>query len=134
MKEITQKKQGDANPDILIVDDDISVVRLLRISLKRIGYHVRSALNGMEALKEVKNSKPDAIILDVLMPEVDGLSLLEKFKSESHTEDIPVILLTVRKDQNDIKAGYDLGADYYITKPFKVENIIDTVRRATADR
>lgn len=100
---------------ILIVDDDPHVIQFVRMHLEREGYQVIEACSGLEALDRVREALPDLVLLDVIMPEMDGFETLKLLRELS---DVPVIMLTVKADRSDRIRGLELGADDYITKPF----------------
>lgn len=108
------------NPkNVLVVDDSRTIVAILRDMLKTEGYAVRCAYSGEEALDLLKDEQPDLMILDVLMPNMNGLQVLSTIKGCGETSSVPVIMLTSSGKHDDILEGYKLGADYYITKPFR---------------
>ena len=114
---------------ILVVDDSPTIVSILRDMLKSEGYRVRCAYSGEDALEHLTEETPDLIILDVLMPHMSGLELLSKIKMSPATVSIPVIMLTASGKNDDVLAGYKLGADYYITKPFKQTELLNGIER-----
>lgn len=118
-----------ANEHVLIVDDDEDVLELVRYNLNRNGYHVETATSEECALSNTKTKLPDLIILDLMLPGIDGLEVCKKLKSDVKTEDIPIIMLTVRTEETDIVTGLELGADDYITKPFSLKVLVARVRR-----
>lgn len=109
---------------ILIIDDEDDILELLRFNLSREGYSVVEARNGTEALKLVTSSRPDAIILDLMLPGMDGLDICRAIKSNVETVNIPVIMLTAKGDDVDVVTGLELGADDYIPKPFSTRVVI----------
>lgn len=118
-----------ANEKILIVDDEEDVLELVRYNLGRNGYKVETAATGEEALEKARAKLPDLIILDLMLPCIDGLEVCKKLKSNTKTENIPVIMLTAKGDETDVVAGLELGADDYVTKPFSPKVLIARVRR-----
>ena len=112
---------------ILVVDDEIYIVHILDFSLGMEGYEVITALDGEEALRKVKEAKPDLIVLDIMMPKMDGYETCQALKSDEATRDIPVILLSAKGRNVDMQAGYDVGADDYITKPFSPRKLVDRI-------
>jgi CheY-like chemotaxis protein len=119
------------NPkSILVVDDSRTIVSILRDMLKSEGYRVRCAYSGEEALEHLTEETPDLIILDVLMPKMNGLEVLSKIKASPETSSIPVIMLTSSGKHDDVLEGYKLGAEYYVTKPFKQAELIHGIERA----
>ena len=103
---------------ILIVDDEEVIRKFLRIHLSKLGYEVKEAADGAEALKQLGKDDFDLLICDILMPNKDGWQVLKEMRSDPKTKDIPVIVLTAKNEDSDMFKGYDLGANYYMTKPF----------------
>jgi len=118
-----------AKENILIVDDEEDVLELVRFNLEKNGYKTETAVSGEEALKKAKAKRPDLIILDLMLPGIDGLEVCKNLKSDTKTENIPVIMLTARSEETDIVTGLELGAQDYITKPFSPKILIARVRR-----
>ncbi|MBK7216838.1 MAG: response regulator transcription factor [Candidatus Promineofilum sp.] len=115
-------------PDtILIVDDEPSVVEVVALYLQREGFHVRTARDGAEALLALSGERPALVILDVMLPHIDGLSILRRLR-QNPAGNVPVILLTARGQEVDRIAGLDLGADDYVTKPFSPAELVSRVR------
>jgi two-component system KDP operon response regulator KdpE len=110
---------------ILIVDDEKRMVRFIRLNLEHDGFQVISAYNGKEALDQVRNALPDLILLDVMMPDIDGFQVLEKIREFSS---VPVIMLTAKGEEDDRVRGLELGADDYVTKPFSPRELVSRVR------
>jgi CheY-like chemotaxis protein len=103
---------------VLIVDDEEVIRKLLRIHLVKWGYEVREAIDGAQALEQIGKDDFDLLICDILMPNMDGWQVLKEVKSNPKTKDMPVIVLTAKNEDTDMFKGYDLGASYYMTKPF----------------
>jgi len=103
---------------IMVVDDDHELVTIVRVILEQKGFNVRCAYNGSQLFAGLDEHKPDLIILDIMMPEMDGLEVLRRLKAVPETSSIPVILLTALDEYEDSLTGYKMGADYYIAKPF----------------
>ncbi|NNF06824.1 MAG: response regulator [Candidatus Eisenbacteria bacterium] len=112
---------------ILVVDDEIYIVHILDFSLGMEGYEVVTALDGEQALQKANESKPDLIVLDIMMPKKDGYETCKELKSNPDTKDIPVILLSAKGRNVDQQTGYDVGADDYITKPFSPRKLVDRI-------
>jgi two-component system alkaline phosphatase synthesis response regulator PhoP len=112
---------------ILVVDDEIYIVHILDFSLGMEGYEVVTALDGEEALEKAMDSKPDLIVLDIMMPKMDGYETCKALKADDRTKDIPVILLSAKGRNVDMQTGYDVGADEYITKPFSPRKLVDRI-------
>ncbi len=110
---------------ILVVDDEPDLVHAVRLYLEMEGYLVFAASNGYEALEKVREKLPDLVVLDVMMPEMDGFETLQKIR-EAHT--IPVIMLTVRGEEADKVRGLQLGADDYVTKPFSQRELLSRIQ------
>ena len=112
---------------VLIVDDEPIILMSLEFLLKKSGYKVFIARDGREALDIVEKELPDIILLDVMMPEVDGYEVCQKIKNDKETAHIKIVFLSAKTKQEDIDKGYELGADLYITKPFSTRNLITKV-------
>ena len=108
---------------VLIVDDNEDNVAILRAMLLDRGYEIRIARDGRSALASVRERRPDVILLDIMMPGMDGMEVLDQLKRDPRHGTIPVIMLTARAEDRDVLAGYETGADYYITKPFTMRQI-----------
>lgn len=119
-----------ANEKILVVDDENDILELVRYNLETKGYQISLAMTGEEAIESAKSSKPDLIILDLMLPGIDGLEVCRNLKSEPETKKIPIIMLTAKGEEADIVMGLELGADDYITKPFSIKVLIARVRTA----
>ena len=114
---------------ILAVDDEKNVVRLLQVRLKALGYEVVTAYDGETALQKVAECPPDLVLLDVVMPKVNGFEVLRRLKANPETAPIPVIMLTARGQFEDLAHGYGEGADWYFHKPFNVGELEQFVLR-----
>ncbi len=112
---------------ILVVDDEIYIVHILDFSLGMEGYEVVTALDGEQALEKVAQQKPDLIVLDIMMPKLDGYETCKALKSKPETKDIPVILLSAKGRNVDQKTGFEVGADDYLTKPFSPRKLVDRI-------
>jgi two-component system KDP operon response regulator KdpE len=110
---------------ILVVDDEPRMTRFIRMNLELEGYRVVEAHDGVDALEKVRTALPDLVILDVMMPELDGFDTLEMLREVSN---VPVIMLTVRADEEDKVRGLELGADDYVTKPFGARELVSRVK------
>jgi two-component system KDP operon response regulator KdpE len=110
---------------VLVVDDESRMVRFVRMNLELEGYQVTEAGTGMEALEKVRDDLPDLVLLDVMMPEMDGFETLERLREIST---VPVIMLTVKGDEEDRIRGLELGADDYVTKPFSPRELASRIR------
>ena len=114
-----------AGKKILVVDDDVKTVELVKLYLNRDGYRVLTAYDGMEALRLARESHPDLIVLDLMLPGIDGLEICHTLRTES---DVPIIMLTAMTTDQDRLTGLDLGADDYVTKPFSPRELAARVR------
>lgn len=111
---------------ILVVDDEESIITLLRFNLEQAGFTVISALDGKSALRKVHTEKPDLIILDLMLPELDGLEVCKKLRQDGITT--PILMLTAKSDEFDKILGLELGADDYLTKPFSPREVLARVK------
>lgn len=114
---------------ILAVDDERHIVRLVQVNLERQGYQVVTAYDGKEALEKVASENPDLIVLDVMMPYMDGFEVLQNLKKNPDTREIPVIMLTAKAQDADVFRGWQSGVDCYLTKPFNPMELIAFVKR-----
>jgi two-component system, OmpR family, phosphate regulon response regulator PhoB len=114
---------------VLVVDDDPDVCDLVRYKLEQSGFDVRRAIDGDQALREVDAEVPDLVLLDIMMPGMSGLEVLERWRANGATEKLPVIMLTAKAQENDVERGFELGADDYVIKPFSPREL---ARRVTA--
>src|SRR5688572_6625891 len=114
---------------ILTVDDENNIRRLVEVNLIRAGYQVTGACDGVEALERIQANRPDMVVLDVMMPRMDGFELLKRLKSDPGTADIPIIMLTAKAQDIDIFRGWQSGVDCYLTKPFNPNQLITFVQR-----
>ncbi|MCZ6636510.1 MAG: response regulator [bacterium] len=112
---------------LLVVDDLPFNIEILKEELRLLGHEVTSASDGLDALERVAESRPDLILLDVAMPQMDGLEVLKRLREDPQYADLPIILLTGRQDYDDRIEGFDAGADDYITKPFRLREVVARV-------
>lgn len=113
---------------ILVVDDEQDLLDLIEYNLKKEGYRVLQAENGVEALEQAKEHNPDLVLLDIMMPKMDGLEVCKKMRSDSGLSHIPIIFLTARGDEKTEVEGLDLGADDYVTKPISTTKLISRIK------
>jgi two-component system, OmpR family, alkaline phosphatase synthesis response regulator PhoP len=113
---------------ILVVDDEEDILELVRYNLGREGYQVLCAATGEDAIAKAKRKLPDVIVLDLMLPGIDGLEVCKLLRNDSKTEHIPVIMLTAKTEETDIVSGLEVGADDYITKPFSPRVLTARVR------
>lgn len=117
---------------ILIVDDEKQLVSLVKLHMEMAGYEVLSASDGEKALAIGKEEKPDLIILDLMLPKIDGWEVCKRLRAEEKVSGIPVIMLTARTDTDDKLKGFECGADDYVTKPFSPRELVARVKRVLA--
>ncbi len=113
---------------ILIIDDDPNITELTKVLLESHNYKVLTVCDGVSGLQEAKKHKPRLIILDIMMPNVDGISICKSLKSDKKTKNIPVIILTVKWLDEDQKRALNAGASCYITKPFETNELLKKIR------
>lgn len=114
---------------ILVVDDEVNITQILEFSIGAEGYEVISAANGEEAIDKARREQPDLIILDIMMPKIDGYEACRILKSNPLTKSIPVVLLTAKGRDIDKRLGYEVGATDYIVKPFSPNKLIERIHQ-----
>ena len=117
-----------AKENILVVEDEEAIQELVRYNLSREGFMVQEAASGEEALERVHKQAPALILLDLMLPELDGLEVCKRLKMDERTQHIPIIMLTAKSEDADVVTGLELGADDYITKPFSPRVLVARVR------
>lgn len=117
-----------ASEKILVVDDDPFIINLVVYNLEQEGYKVLQATNGLEALEKARREKPDLIILDIMLPKMDGYKVSRILKFDKKYKGIPVLMLTAKAQEVDKETGMETGADIYMTKPFEPETLLKKVR------
>jgi len=127
-------ENGAAPPQILIADDDEDVLELVAFRLERAGYEVTLARDGEQALAAARERQPALAVLDVMMPKLTGYDVTRELRADPRTADVPVILLTARVQEADVRTGYDAGADDYVRKPFAPQELRDRVAAALEKR
>jgi DNA-binding response OmpR family regulator len=113
---------------ILIVEDERDILQLVKLYLEKDGFRTATAMTGSEALKQVKAEKPDLIVLDLMLPEIDGLEVCKRLRSNADTAMLPIIMLTAKAEESDTIVGLELGADDYVTKPFSPKTLVARVK------
>ena len=121
-------------PQVLVVDDEPDLLELARYNLTQIGYDVACVASGEEALAHVRSHQPDLVILDLLLPGVDGWEVCKILKRDPRTATIPIMMLTARSEEADMVTGLELGADDYLTKPFSPRVLLARVKAALRRR
>ncbi len=117
-----------AKEHILVIEDEEDIQELVRYNLSKEGYRVAQVLSGEEGLKTARSQMPDLIVLDLMLPKLDGLEICRLLKADPKTQHIPVVMLTAKGEESDVVAGLELGADDYITKPFSPKVLIARLR------
>ena len=113
---------------IFVVEDEKDLVELLTYNLEKDGYRVLSEMDGESALKKIPDKMPDLVLLDLMLPKADGLTVCKTLKSNPKTSHIPVVMLTAKGEESDKIVGLEVGADDYVTKPFSVKELLARVR------
>lgn len=116
------------NEKILIVDDERDIVELVRFNLKREGYHTLVAFSGEEALSMANQELPDLVVLDLMLPGIDGLEVTRRIRGNAVTVEIPIVMLTAKGEESDIVTGLEIGANDYISKPFSPKELVARIR------
>ena len=118
---------------VLVVDDDEESIQIISTMLLERGYTIRTARDGRSALESVRQQQPDVILLDVMMPGLHGMQVLDTLKLDPTSASIPVVMVTARAHDRDLLAGYERGADYYVTKPFTARQIVYAIGLVLGD-
>ena len=113
---------------VLIVEDEKEILNLVKLYLEKEGYRVYTAVNGLEGLKQVKAERPDLVILDLMLAEMDGLEVCKRLRANQDTAMLPIIMLTAKAGETDTIIGLELGADDYVTKPFSPKALVARVK------
>ena len=113
---------------IMVVDDDPEIVGVVRTILEQTDFNVISVYSSLEIFASLEEQKPDLILLDIIMPQMDGLEALTRLRENPETASIPVILLTAKVQHDDVLGGYKMGADYYLTKPFTNSQLLTGIK------
>lgn len=112
---------------ILVVDDEPPIVRLMEFILARHGHQMLTAVNGEQALEMVREHKPDLVLLDIMMPRVDGYEVARILRADPQFAQMPIIMLSAKAQEEDIQRGMEVGVDEYITKPFSPDHLVQVV-------
>ncbi|MDF0645251.1 MAG: response regulator transcription factor [Nitrospira sp.] len=113
---------------ILIVEDEKDILQLVKLYLDKEGFRTLTAATGTDALKSVKQEKPDLVVLDLMLPEIDGLEVCKRLRSAPDTAMVPIIMLTAKAEESDTVIGLELGADDYVTKPFSPKALVARIK------
>jgi len=114
---------------VLVVDDDPMVTRLVRINLELENFEVEEAWDGKTAMRMMRDNRPDLLVLDIMMPQMDGWEILKLVREDEQLHDLPVVVLTAKVQEEDIARGWRMGADGYIVKPFNPVILADALRK-----
>jgi two-component system, OmpR family, alkaline phosphatase synthesis response regulator PhoP len=117
---------------IVLVDDEPNIIMSLEYTFRKLNYQVFIARDGQEALDLLEHEQPDMIILDIMMPKVDGYATLEAIKGREHLKNCKVMFLSAKNKESDIEKGFALGADAYMTKPFSIKKLVEQVNELLA--
>ena len=112
---------------ILVVDDEPTIVRLMEFVLARQGHEMIVAVNGEEALQKIHSEQPDLVLLDIMMPRIDGYEVAQRLRADPATASLPIIMLSAKAQGEDIRRGVEVGVDEYVTKPFSPEHLVSVV-------
>jgi DNA-binding response OmpR family regulator len=113
---------------ILVVDDEVDLVKTIQFSLELEGYEVLVSYNGEDALAQARNEKPDLILLDIMLPKLDGYKVCRFLKFDEQYKHLPILMMTAKTQEKDKLMGKETGADEYITKPFDMEELIGKIK------
>ena len=119
---------GANGPTVLVVDDEEDLLSLLEYNLKQETFQVKLARDGVEAIEKAREHEPDLIILDIMMPKMDGIEVCQKLRKDAHLRTIPIMMLTARTEEDDQVEGLDVGADIYLGKPVSVSVIVSQAK------
>jgi len=117
---------------ILVVDDEPTIVRLMEFILARQGHEMIVAVNGEEALEKIQSQRPDLVLLDIMMPRIDGYEVAQRLRADPATAALPIIMLSAKAQDEDIRKGVEVGIDEYITKPFTPDYLVQVVAKYLA--
>ncbi len=122
-------REGEMAYRVLVVDDDPMVTRLVRINLELENFEVEEAWDGKTAMRMMRENRPDLLVLDIMMPQMDGWEILKLVREDEQLRDLPVVVLTAKVQEEDIARGWRMGADGYIVKPFNPVILADALRK-----
>lgn len=117
---------------VLVVDDDEVIRQLIAVNLQLEGFEVSTAVDGQDCLERVREVRPNVITLDVMMPRLDGWVTAMRLREDEDTRHVKVVMITARAQEHDVRRGYEIGVDAYVTKPFDPNQLIQTVRKLAA--
>jgi DNA-binding response OmpR family regulator len=122
----------EAKPRILIVDDELDLVSVLRMGLEIEGFEVIEAMDGEEGLRRARQDRPDLVVLDLMLPKMDGYKVCRALKFDERFRSIPIIILSARSGDADRRLALDMGADQFITKPYEMSDLVARIRHHLA--
>ncbi|MEO0107781.1 MAG: response regulator [candidate division WOR-3 bacterium] len=125
---MSDSDQGQTRKRILLVEDEINMQELVKYRLRENNYDVAIAADGYSALSMVRSYKPDLVILDLMLPKIDGYTICRLLKFNEGSKSIPVLILSARSSQDDIQRGLDMGADAYMTKPYEPADLLAKIK------
>jgi len=135
MQRVDQVSSGDAPPEhVLVVEDDPEISCLLCQLLELDGYRAEAAPTGSEAIRQIQKDQPDAIVLDIMLPDMSGFEICQRLKLRRETNQIPILMLTALSDENSRRSGLRVGANRYLTKPFEPQQLLGELKEAIAHR
>ncbi|OGC22897.1 hypothetical protein A2291_00125 [candidate division WOR-1 bacterium RIFOXYB2_FULL_42_35] len=123
----------DKKRRILIVEDEVEMLKALQLRLEANGYEVLTAQDGLSGLNKARSEKPDLILLDVMLPKMDGFKICRMLKFDQDYKNIPVIILTAKVQDSDVEQGLAMGADAYMTKPYKADELVGKIKELLGD-
>ena len=115
-------------PQIVAIDDDRELLKLIAMLMRRIGAEAHTFFDGNEAIQFLHETVPDLVVLDLMMPDIDGYEVLRQIRADNRLDAVPVVILSAKADPNSIRKGLEAGADGYVTKPYIANTLIDRVR------
>jgi two-component system response regulator MprA len=125
---IPKNQENQPDPTVLVIDDQENIIEFIKLGLKYEGFQVEAAADGPQGLAAAQRIIPDLIILDIMLPGMDGLEVCRRLRSNPTTQDVPILMLTAKDDVRDRITGLDTGADDYLTKPFSFEELVARIR------
>jgi DNA-binding response OmpR family regulator len=123
-----------SKPRVLLVDDEPILLRLIQVNMRLEGFEVVACSTGEDALRSAQETVPDAVVLDVLLPGIDGFEVCRRLRAEPATAAVPIVMVTAQAQDEDRERGYALGVHEYVTKPFEPAELVAIVRRALSER